>query len=112
MDSGQTASSSARREQLLIAARNMSGTGRRAIPLVSPARARGLGSRLGWRIAVPAADSIGRQAAFAYEAGGGVDINRHVGGLRTGSSAKWSGRAYFGTYQYSPKVSVGVVFKF
>lgn len=54
----------------------------------------------------------GSQSALAYELGGGVDINTR--------NSRWSyriggdaiGTRYFNTYQFSPKVSVGVVYKF
>ncbi|HYL46224.1 MAG TPA: hypothetical protein VEU52_04300, partial [Candidatus Limnocylindrales bacterium] len=55
---------------------------------------------------------FGGQNAFAFEVGAGVDINvRHQ---------KWAlrfagdmiGSHYFGTEQYSPKASAGVVYKF
>jgi hypothetical protein len=56
--------------------------------------------------------SLGNQAAFAYEAGGGVDLNIHQRRIAYRVSANLVGTRYFGTYQYSPNVSIGVVFKF
>jgi hypothetical protein len=56
--------------------------------------------------------SLGNQAAFAYEAGGGVDLNIHQRRIAYRVSANMVGTRYFGTYQYSPNVSIGVVFKF
>ncbi len=55
---------------------------------------------------------FGKQEAFAYEVGGGVDINSHLQrlGLRVGADMVAS--RFFSTYQYSPKVFAGVVFKF
>jgi hypothetical protein len=55
---------------------------------------------------------FGTQSAFAYEAGGGGDLNilRSRWALRIG--ADMFGSHYFGTYQYSPKVFAGVVYKF
>ena len=53
----------------------------------------------------------GKSTAFAYEAGGGVEIRTH---------RRWAyriegdavGTLFFNTYQVSPKVSAGVVYKF
>jgi hypothetical protein len=55
---------------------------------------------------------FGSQDAFAYEAGGGGDINfRHSRwALRLGADMVAS--HYFGTYQYGPKAFAGVVYKF
>jgi hypothetical protein len=54
----------------------------------------------------------GSQSAFAYEVGGGVDLNVHHRRLAYRAEAGMVGTRYFNTYQYSPKVSVGIVFKF
>jgi hypothetical protein len=54
----------------------------------------------------------GNQGALAYELGGGVDI---AAGRRRWAyrlEADVVGTRYFSTYQYSPKFSAGVVFKF
>ena len=54
----------------------------------------------------------GGQGALAYELGGGVDI---AAGRRRWAyrfSADVVGTRYFNTYQYSPKFSAGIVFKF
>jgi hypothetical protein len=56
--------------------------------------------------------NLGNQGAFAYEVGGGVDVNIHQRRIAYRASANMVGTRYFGTYQYSPNVSVGVVFKF
>jgi hypothetical protein len=55
---------------------------------------------------------FGSQEAFAYEAGGGADINilRTRWALRFG--ADMVGSRYFRTYQYSPKVFAGIVYRF
>ncbi|MGH9712076.1 MAG: hypothetical protein ACRD5M_02100 [Candidatus Acidiferrales bacterium] len=55
---------------------------------------------------------FGTQGAFAYEAGGGADVNvlRSRWALRVG--ADMVGTHYFGTYQYSPKAFAGIVYKF
>jgi hypothetical protein len=56
--------------------------------------------------------NLGNQGAFGYEVGGGIDINVHQKRWSYRASANMVGTRYFGTYQYSPNVSVGVVFKF
>jgi hypothetical protein len=55
---------------------------------------------------------FGGESAFAYELGGGVDWMppHHRFGYRL--QADMLGTRYFGVYQYSPKVSAGIVFKF
>jgi hypothetical protein len=55
---------------------------------------------------------FGGQSAFAYELGGGVDLipPHHRFGYRL--EADLLGTRYFSVYQYSPKVSAGIVFKF
>ncbi len=55
---------------------------------------------------------FGNQTAFTYEVGGGVDLNIHQRKIAYRVGADMVGTRYFGTYQYSPKVSVAVVFKF
>lgn len=56
--------------------------------------------------------AFGPQHALAYEAGGGLDINAHHRRLAYRIEADMIGTRYFNTYQYSPKVSMGIVFKF
>jgi hypothetical protein len=56
--------------------------------------------------------SFGQQQAFTYLVGGGVDINVHERRFAYRVSADLVGTRYFGTYQYSPKVSVSFVYKF
>jgi hypothetical protein len=56
--------------------------------------------------------AFGNSSAFAYEAGGGVDLNIHQRRIAYRVSANLVGTRYFGTYQYSPNVSIGVVVKF
>jgi hypothetical protein len=55
---------------------------------------------------------FGGRSAFAYELGMGVDFNIHhqKWALRLGGDM--IGTSYFGTQQYSPKFSAGVVYKF
>lgn len=55
---------------------------------------------------------FGDQGAFTYEAGGGLDINIHQRRLAYRAEADMVGSHFFHTYQYSPRVSIGVVFKF
>lgn len=53
----------------------------------------------------------GPQHAFAYELGGGLDLNfKPRWALRVAADAMCT--RYFSTYQFSPKASAGVVFKF
>ncbi len=54
----------------------------------------------------------GSQTAFAYAAGGGVDFNARRHRIAYRVSADMIGTRFFGTYQYSPRVSVGIVYKF
>ncbi len=55
--------------------------------------------------------AYGGPNAFAYEAGGGVDV-AHGRRMAIRGEVDAVGTRFFGTYQYSPKVSIGVVFKF
>ena len=54
----------------------------------------------------------GGQTSLGYEVGAGIDINAHHRRLAYRVSVDMVGTRYFGTYQYSPKASAGVVFKF
>jgi hypothetical protein len=56
--------------------------------------------------------ALGPQGAFAYELGGGADLNlrNRRWALRIG--ADMLGSRFFSTYQFSPKISTGIVFKF
>jgi len=56
--------------------------------------------------------SYGSQGAFGYELGGGVDINSHNSRIAYRIGADVVGTLYFNTYQFSPKFSAGVVYKF
>ncbi|HKV04618.1 MAG TPA: hypothetical protein VJO53_05875 [Candidatus Acidoferrales bacterium] len=56
--------------------------------------------------------AFGAQTAFAYEAGGGVDLGAHNRRIAYRIEADLVGTRYFSTYQYSPRVGVGIVFKF
>lgn len=55
---------------------------------------------------------FGKQEAFAYELGGGVDIKAHHQRLAYRLGVDMLGSRYFGNNQFSPKVSAGVVYKF
>jgi hypothetical protein len=56
--------------------------------------------------------AYGKQGAFAYEVGLGADLDlpRPRYAIRVG--ADMVGTTYFGTYQLSPKISVGFVYRF
>jgi hypothetical protein len=54
----------------------------------------------------------GTESSLAYELGGGVDINSRNSRFSYRISADAIGTRYFNTYQFSPKVSVGFVYKF
>jgi len=54
----------------------------------------------------------GGTTAFGYEVGGGVDLNTHRGRWAYRVEADALGTQFFGTYQLSPKISAGIVYKF
>ena len=56
--------------------------------------------------------AFGSQSAFAYEVGGGIDISAHRRRVAYRVGADMVGTRYFGTYQYSPRLFVGIVFKY
>lgn len=56
--------------------------------------------------------ALGPQNAFGYEVGGGVDINTHHARYAYRAGVDMIGTHYFNTYQFSPKVSLGFVYKF
>jgi len=56
--------------------------------------------------------AYGGQSAFAYEAGGGVDINVHHQRWAVRAQADLVGTRFFSTYQYSPKIAFGVVYRY
>jgi hypothetical protein len=66
---------------------------------------------IGGAHALPQTD-FGGQGAFAYEVGGGIDLNIHQKRWAYRASANVVGTRFFSTYQYSPNVSIGIVFKF
>jgi hypothetical protein len=50
--------------------------------------------------------------AFSYEVGGGLDLTPRHRRLGVRIEADMVGTRFFGTYQYSPKISAGIVYKF
>jgi hypothetical protein len=54
----------------------------------------------------------GGQSAFAYTLGGGLDINAHHQRFAYRVQVDALESRFFGTNQFSPKVSAGIVFKF
>lgn len=56
--------------------------------------------------------AFGSQTSLAYELGGGVDLQAHSRRIAYRVALDAVGTNFFNTYQVSPKVSVGVVFKF
>jgi hypothetical protein len=55
---------------------------------------------------------FGSENAFAFVAGGGVDFNPHGKRLGFRAQVDMVGTRFFGTHQYNPKVSLGLVYKF
>ena len=56
--------------------------------------------------------ALGNQSAFLYELGAGVDLNVLNSHWAIRVSGDMIGTHYFNTYQYSPKISAGVVFRY
>ncbi|MGH9736532.1 MAG: hypothetical protein ACRD8A_18325 [Candidatus Acidiferrales bacterium] len=56
--------------------------------------------------------SYGGQGAFAYEVGLGADLNLSHARYAIRAGADMIGSTYFGTYQLSPKISAGMVYRF
>ncbi len=56
--------------------------------------------------------TFGGENAFGYEAGAGVDISPRHHKLACRLGVDMLGTSFFGTYQISPKVSAGIVYKF
>jgi hypothetical protein len=54
----------------------------------------------------------GPQGAFGYEVGGGIDINARRRRYAYRFGADMIATHFFGTYQFSPKISAGFVYKF
>jgi hypothetical protein len=56
--------------------------------------------------------AFGKQGAFGYEIGGGVDVNAHHQRLAYRFEANMIGTRFFGTDQVSPMGAAGIVWKF
>jgi len=56
--------------------------------------------------------SFGGQGAFGFEAGGGVDLGSHRRRFAIRMEGDLVGTRFFSTYQYSPRFSAGIVFKY
>ena len=56
--------------------------------------------------------AYGNESAFAYEAGAGVDVGPHDRRLGYRLELDMVGTRYFSTYQYSPRIAIGIVFKY
>lgn len=56
--------------------------------------------------------AYGKQGAFAYEVGLGADVNLYHARYAIRAGADMIGTTYFGTYQLSPKISAGLVYRF
>ena len=56
--------------------------------------------------------AFGGQGAFAFEAGGGVDLGSHRRRFAVRVEADLVGTRFFSTYQYSPRFAGGIVFKY
>jgi hypothetical protein len=54
----------------------------------------------------------GGEGAFGYELGAGVDVNAHHQHLAYRLEGDMVGTHFFGTWQYGPKISAGIVLKF
>ena len=55
---------------------------------------------------------FGGQSGLAYEVGGGVDLNPHHGRIVYRVAGDAVGTQLFGTYQVSPRASIGLVYRF
>jgi hypothetical protein len=53
----------------------------------------------------------GSKDAFAYAVGGGVDFTRRNRRLGYRVQVDLLGTRFFGTHQYNPEVSIGIVYK-
>jgi hypothetical protein len=54
----------------------------------------------------------GGESALAYKAGGGIDFSFRHSRLAYRVSVDVIGTRFFGTYQYSPQTSAGIVLRF
>jgi hypothetical protein len=55
---------------------------------------------------------FGSTTSLSYQLGGGIDINAHHHRFAYRLAADMIGSTFYGTSQYSPKFSAGIVFKF
>jgi hypothetical protein len=56
--------------------------------------------------------AFGSQDAFAFDIGGGVDLNPRHKRLGFRGQVDWSPTLFFGTHQYNIRESVGIVYRF
>jgi hypothetical protein len=56
--------------------------------------------------------AFGSTNAFAFAVGGGVDLNPRHGRLGYRAQLDMVGTRFFGTHQYNPKLSIGIIYKF
>jgi hypothetical protein len=56
--------------------------------------------------------AFGSEEAFAFAAGGGADLKPRHGRLGIRLQADMVGTRFFGTHQYNPKISAGLVYHF
>lgn len=56
--------------------------------------------------------AFGGQSAWAYEVGGGLDLGSHRSRLVYRVEADLVGTRFFGTYQDSPRIAAGIVYKY
>jgi hypothetical protein len=56
--------------------------------------------------------AYGSQSAFGYQLGGGADLGRHLGRFALRLQGDMLATHYFSTFQYSPKITAGIVYKF
>ena len=56
--------------------------------------------------------AYGGKAALSYQVGAGLDINAHHHRWAYRIAGDMVGTTFFNTYQYNPKISAGIVFKF
>ncbi|MGB9070108.1 MAG: hypothetical protein WCC21_16180 [Candidatus Acidiferrales bacterium] len=56
--------------------------------------------------------AFGSQDAFAFDIGGGVDLNPHHKRLGFRGQVDWTPTLFFGTHQYNVRESVGIVYRF
>ena len=80
--------------------------------MVAGAGSRAVSARESRIFAFPSSNFVCGQAAFAYEAGGGIDINAHHQKWAYRFAGDMVGTRFFSTNRFSPKISAGIVYKF